>query len=234
MIMAKNVSIATPSHWLSKESQSSSIFSTFNHYVVPNGVDSKVYNTVDKDSARAKLGLPSDKKIVLFVSDSLKTSRKGFAVLMDALHQLKARGEYLLCMIGSGETEHIAAELATHSLGYIHNEEAISEAYSAADIFVIPSLADNLPNTVLESLMCGTPVVGFPVGGIVDMIQHGKNGLLCSEVSSTSLAESLQLAFSGNFTFDSAEIRKDAIKRYDIRMQVRNYADLYRKISKHD
>jgi glycosyltransferase involved in cell wall biosynthesis len=82
--------------------------------------------------------------------------------------------------------------------------------------------------------MCGTPVVGFPVGGIVDMIQHGKNGLLCSEVSSASLAESLQLAFSGNFTFDSAEIRKDAIKRYDIRMQVRNYADLYRKISKHD
>ena len=89
---------------------------------------------------------------------------------------------------------------------------------------------DNLPNTVLESLMCGTPVIGFPVGGIPDMIQDGFNGLLTTEISVISLIKTLTKFLSLTEKFDRNRIRKEAIKKYDQKIQAKKYIDLFQKI----
>ena len=103
-------------------------------------------------------------------------------------------------------------------------------AYSAADLFVIPSLMDNLPNTVIESLLCGVPVISFPVGGMLDMIKHKKNGCIASEISVEALANSINNFFDNGVELSAEEIRKDAIDRYDISVQVKNMIQLYNDV----
>jgi glycosyltransferase involved in cell wall biosynthesis len=108
----------------------------------------------------------------------------------------------------------------------------MSIAYSASDVFVIPSLMDNLPNTVLESLMCGTPVIGFPVGGIPDMIQDGENGLLTQDISVSSLLETLIKFLNSSELFDRNKIRENAVKKYDQKLQAGSYIKLFDSILK--
>ena len=106
----------------------------------------------------------------------------------------------------------------------------MSLAFSASDAFIIPSLMDNLPNTVLESLMCGTPVIGFPVGGIPDMVIDGENGILAKEISVQALQEAMCLFFETSDGFDINKIRKDAINRYDLSIQAKKYIRLFKDI----
>src|SRR5690606_34148665 len=100
------------------------------------------------------------------------------------------------------------------------------------DVFVIPSLMDNLPNTVLESLMCGTPVIGFPVGGITDMVQDGDNGLLTKTITSTALLDSIQMFLESMDTFNRERIRENALKKYDLKVQADAYIKLFKTILK--
>jgi glycosyltransferase involved in cell wall biosynthesis len=108
----------------------------------------------------------------------------------------------------------------------------MSVVYSAADVFVIPSLMDNLPNTVLESLMCGTPVIGFPVGGIPDMIQNGENGFITEEISVNSLVNTINKFLDNPNCFNKVEIRNNAVKKYDQKVQSKKYIDLFESILK--
>lgn len=115
-------------------------------------------------------------------------------------------------------------------LGAINDELLMSVAYSAADVFVIPSLMDNLPNTVLESLMCGTPVIGFPVGGILDMVKHEENGYLANEISADALKHEIEKFLNNSNQLKANEIRKNAINKYDLNIQAQNYINLYRSL----
>jgi glycosyltransferase involved in cell wall biosynthesis len=115
-------------------------------------------------------------------------------------------------------------------LGSISDERLMSIIYSAADVFVIPSLMDNLPNTVLEALMCGTPVIGFPVGGIPDMVQNGFNGLISHEVNSHSLFETIEIFLNTKDSYNSDEIRIDALSKYSTHIQAKKYLKLYKNI----
>lgn len=225
------LTIVTPSRWLRSESESSTLFRGLTHYQIPNGLDSRLYKPVDRQAARNLLGLPADKQIMLFVSDSLETRRKGFALLLEAIHTLPDKERFVLCSIGATGSVEFPAGIAVYELGYIKNVETICSAFSAADLFIIPSLMDNLPNTVLESLMCGTPVIGFPTGGIPDMIQAGKNGLLCDEVSAHSLARAINQYFEQyQGCFDRDAIRQQAIQQYDVQIQARAYLSLYERV----
>jgi glycosyltransferase involved in cell wall biosynthesis len=115
-------------------------------------------------------------------------------------------------------------------LGAISDERLMSIVYSAADVFIIPSLMDNLPNTVLEALMCGTPVIGFPIGGIPDMLQNGFNGLVTSEVNSLSLCETIEIFLKTKDSFNRDEIRNNALSKYSYHIQAKNYLKLYKSI----
>ena len=140
-----------------------------------------------------------------------------------------ANPNLVLCAIGE-KNNNLEAIDNVLELGSIYDEKLMSVAYSAADVFVIPSLMDNLPNTVLESLMCGTPVIGFPVGGIPDMIQDGVNGFITKEISVDSLVETINKFLNNPSCFNKTEIRENAIKKYDQKVQSEKYIDLYTKI----
>lgn len=225
-----NLSIVAPSQWLADEAKKSDAFKNRQVHCIPYGLNSEVFKPRDREYSRELLNIPKDKKVVLFVADSITNNRKGYAYLKKAIKQIE-RDDVVLCAIGhtNGHLENISNVL---ELGTIYDERLMSIAYSAADVFVIPSLMDNLPNTVLESLMCGTPVIGFPAGGITDMVQHGINGLLTKEISVNALLESLENFLNSIKSFDRTKIRTEAVKKYDLKIQASAYTDLYRDILK--
>ena len=186
---ATNLTIVAPSQWLADEARKSEVFKNRRVLRIPYGLDSEIFKPVDRAYSREIFNIPTDKKVILFVADSISNNRKGFIFLKKAFEQL-TQDDVILCAIGQKNGE-LASLNNVLELGPIYDERLMSVVYSAADVFVIPSLMDNLPNTVLESLMCGTPVIGFPVGGIPDMIEHGKNGLLTKDVSVSGLKDTL-------------------------------------------
>ena len=221
--------IASPSNWLMQSSANSKALSKFKHKLVPYGIDSKIYTLKNKQACKQNLGLPANKKIILFVAYLVDNVRKGFNLLLESLAMIN-KNEYAICTVGAKTPETNFTDIDFYQLGYIDNEVKLSEAYNAADVFVIPSLADNLPNTVLESLMCGTPVIAFPVGGIPDMVQHGENGLLCEALNANALAQSIN-EFAVCTTIKSAnEISKAAYKKYDEKVQIDNYMNIYKEL----
>lgn len=223
-----NLTIVAPSEWLAEQARMSEVFKDIPVFCIPYGLDSELYAPRDKDFSRSILNIPKNKKVILFVADSIDNNRKGFVFLKKALERL-ADSNLVLCAIGNkyGNLESIDN---VFELGPIFDERLMSIAYSAADLFVIPSLMDNLPNTVLESLMCGTPVIGFPEGGIPDMIQDGVNGFITKEISLDSLVETFNKFLDNPNCFNKTEIRQNALKKYDQKVQAKKYIDLFNSI----
>ncbi len=223
-----NLTIVAPSKWLAEEAKKSLVFSSKSVLHIPYGLDSNIFMPRDRNYSRSVFNIPFDKKVLVFVADSISSHRKGFAYLQRAFQQLK-RDDVVLCAIGdSNDTLDVGNNII--ELGPIYDERLMSMVYSAADAFIIPSLMDNLPNTVLESLMCGTPVIGFPVGGIPDMIYNGQNGLISKDISVSSLLESLNLFFEMDGTFDRAKIRDEAVKDYNLSVQANRYVNLFKSL----
>jgi glycosyltransferase involved in cell wall biosynthesis len=223
-----NLTIVTPSEWLAEEARKSEVFKNRLVFCIPYGLDSKVFSPRGKNYSRDLLNIQKDKQVILFVADSIDKNRKGFIFLKKAFEQL-ANPNLVLCAIGE-KNNNLEAIDNVLELGSVYDEKIMSVAYSAADVFVIPSLMDNLPNTVLESLMCGTPVIGFPVGGIPDMIQDGVNGFITKEISVDSLVETINKFLNNPSCFSEVEIRNNAIKKYDQKVQSERYIDLFSKI----
>jgi glycosyltransferase involved in cell wall biosynthesis len=225
-----NLTIVSPSQWLAKEAKESVVFKSVTIHCIPYGLDAEVFKPRDKVYSKNLLGIPKDKRVVLFVADSISNNRKGFVFLKEAFQQMQM-DNVVLCAIGN-KMEDIEYINNIIELGPINDERLMSVAYSAADVFVIPSLMDNLPNTVLESLMCGTPVIGFPVGGIPDMVQDGINGLLAKEISVNALVEVLNTFLNTMDNFDRDSIRSKAVMKYDLKIQANSYINLFGNILK--
>lgn len=223
-----NLTIVAPSQWLANEARKCTIFQGRDVYCIPNGLNSEIFSPKDKDYSRTLLNIPRDKKVLLFVADSIANSRKGFIFLKKALEKIEDPN-LILCAIGKTEST-VSSINNIIELGSINDEVLLSYVYSAADVFIIPSLMDNLPNTVLESLFCGTPVIGFPIGGIPDMIQDGTNGYLTENISVQSLIKTIQKFLENPHVFNRKEIREDAVKKYDQSIQAKKYLELFENI----
>jgi glycosyltransferase involved in cell wall biosynthesis len=223
-----NLTIVAPSRWLYEEAQKSTVFNKLKVHCIPYGINSEIFQPRDKIYSRDILNIPKDKMVLLYVADSINNHRKGYAYLKKALDMIK-RDDIVLCAVGSKNSD---LELMNNikELGAISDERLMSIVYSAADVFIIPSLMDNLPNTVLEALMCGTPVIGFPIGGIPDMLQNGFNGLVTSEVNSLSLCETIEIFLKTKDSFNRDEIRNNALSKYSYHIQAKNYLKLYKSI----
>ena len=126
---------------------------------------------------REALGISIHAKVVLFVADGANDPRKGFRFLASAMEDSESHSEILPLSVGQGKPVEFRRFPHVH-VQTIGDDRLLSFIYSCADVFVVPSLQDNLPNTVLESMACGTPVVGFRAGGIAEAIHDGKTGLL--------------------------------------------------------
>ena len=228
-----NLSIVTPSKWLYESSRKSELFGRFPHHHIPYGYDTSIFKPYDKRFCREVLGLPQDKILLLFVSDLVGNNRKGFAYLLRAIEQLNESmlAKVSLCAIGAGgiASNSKYAESVTQ-LGQIHDERLMAMAYSAADAFVIPSLEDNLPNTMIESLLCGTPVIGFNTGGIPESVVDGVNGYICPEISVSGLITTIEKFIDKPHTFEEEEIASRAKEQYGLEKQAEAYASLFGRI----
>jgi glycosyltransferase involved in cell wall biosynthesis len=188
--------IVTPSRWLGDLAQNSPLLGRFPVSVIPNAIDTNVFRPVDKQLARQLLGLPAERKIILFGALRATTEeRKGYRFLVDALMKLSAGAsddKLTAAVLGASRPKEVP-DLGMESifLGTMSDDVSLALAYSAADVLVAPSSQENLSNAVMESLSCGTPVVAFRIGGMPDMIAHENNGYLAKPFDTADLANGL-------------------------------------------
>lgn len=234
------LTVITPSSWLQECVRASSLFGQQEVHTIFNPIDSMLFKPADREVACHNLGLDPSKKYILFGAATMKNVLKGFNYFLEAI-QLIAREPDVVCDVeillfgkASGDVvQHFP--IKTRNIAFVQSTQTIADLYSVAHLFVIPSLQDNLPNTIIESMFCGTPVVGFRTGGIPEMIDHKVNGYLADHQSSPDLAKGMSwILTSDSYDRLSAETRDLAVKRFSMDDSVERHMDLYRSIIKKD
>lgn len=189
-----NIYYVACSRWLESEAKSSALLKGQKITSIPNPIDTHIYKKGNKQEARQRLGLPLDKKLILFASQRVTNVNKGMSYLVDACRQLGDLTKDLCeVVILGGHAEEVLEQLPmkAHPLGYINDEQRVVDVYNAADVFVLPSLSENLPNTIMEAMACGVPCVAFKVGGIPEEIDHLKNGYVAAYRDAADLAKGI-------------------------------------------
>ncbi len=228
---ANNLYIVAPSCWLLESSQNSELFGRFPHYHIPYGFPTDIFRPYNKAFCREILGIPLNKTVLLFVADSVDNSRKGYMYLQKSLENISKIYQENIFLVAVGSKSNVNSQKNNIlELGKIIDERIMSIAYNAADAFIIPSLEDNLPNTMIESILCGTPVLGFPTGGILDVIKNSENGYICDEISVLSLIKSIELFLDNPYIFDNQDIAQKAKQKYSLQLQAESYTKLYKSL----
>jgi glycosyltransferase involved in cell wall biosynthesis len=215
------IKIIAPSQWLLKRSMQSVLFSRFQHQLIRNVVDGEKFILLDRLKSRTEFNLPFDKRIILFVANDIDNPRKGIAYLK---HAMEFFPHAIVCGIGKNNSTLDFKNFV--DMGYITDSNKLASLFNAVDVFVLPSLAENFPNTICESLLCGTPVVGFDIGGIPELINNN-NGRLAVYKDVTSLVSSIEEIFKNPEKFDRIEIRNAALKMFDTSDVVKNHLEIY-------
>lgn len=231
--------VVATSHWLAAMARSSSLFKDQRIEVIPNGIDTDKYKPLDKCAAREAYNLPQDKHLVLFSAFSATTDkRKGNHLLVPALNKMAQAGwgeRTELVIIGATAPENPPdLGMKVHYMGNFHDEISQVLLYSAADVTVAPSMQENLSNTVIESLSCGTPVVAFNIGGMPDMIDHQGSGYLVHPFEPDDLAAGMMWVLENETRHDmlAQHSRKTVVERFDIKTVANRYLALYQDILK--
>ncbi len=222
--------IVTPSLWLAGKVQRSTLAGALSIQCIPNGVDLSVFCPTDQASARETLGVPHGAKVLLFVAAKVTQGRKGLAYLYKALHLLRQTKELVVLTVGSAgrDLDEIPGYEQIH-LGQLTEESRINLAYCAADLYVLPTLADNQPLTAVESLASGTPVVCFDVGGLPEMVQHMRTGYLarCGDAADLATGMRMLLEDDGLRARMRSNSRDFALAHYALEEQANRYVEIY-------
>jgi glycosyltransferase involved in cell wall biosynthesis len=198
MLEHHSITFVACSRWLESEARQSSLFTNQKVVSIPNPIDTHLYKVKEKSEARKCLQLPVDKNVILFVSQRATNRNKGMNYLVEACNLMASQHpemtEKTCVAILGGQAEEVARLLPFECcpLGYVSDEHCIVDIYNAADVFVLPSLSENLPNSIMEALACGVPCVGFKVGGIPEEIDHQKNGYVAAYRDAQDLARGIQ------------------------------------------
>lgn len=189
------MTIVAPSSWIRNLAAQSPLLGQFPIVQVPNGLDGREFFPRDRLAARATLGLPAERRIILFSAHVLDHNpRKGGELLIAALNRRPPPPGTILALMGEGgETWIDRVPCEVRLLGFCREAEAMATCYAAADIVAVPSVLENLPNTLIESLACGRAVVAVDSGGMKDGIRHGGTGYLARAGDTDDLAAGIQL-----------------------------------------
>jgi len=226
-----NLHLVTPSQWLAQEARRSSLLGQHPVTVIPYGLDTEIFQPRDSRAAREVLGLPQEAKIILFLADRATEARKGFRHLIEALSGIEGQSSLFLLYLGRGHVE-LPPNLPKTRLEYEGNDRLLSMIYSSADVFVLPALQDNLPNTILEAQACGVPVVAFSTGGIPDLVRDGVDGRLVTCGDTRALRDAILCTVQDDDgrRIMGANARSKVEQEYNSETQARRYLELYRSM----
>lgn len=201
---------------------------------IPNPIDIDKYLPGNKQQARKKLQVPEDSFILLFTAANIHDKRKGFELLYRALKICNEKG-YLpkktrLVIAGKSKNDYSSFPYSPISLGLIESEEEMVSLYQSADVFVIPSLQDNLPNTVVEALACGTPVCGFKTGGIPELVIQNETGVLSVSTEASNLARALRDIAESDLAKMGENARKLIVDNYSELVVATQYETLFQEL----
>lgn len=225
-----NLTVVAPSRWLATCAMQSSLFKNVPVVCIPNGVPTDVYAPYDAIQAKKEFfNIEPQVKLIVFIADSLENHRKGFIYLVKALQRYSPPQE--LCLVAIGSLDTTCTHDVKHRVvmtGHLEDENILRFLYTMADVLVIPSIEDNLPNTVLEAMACGTPVVGYDIGGIPDMVEHGVTGCLAKPASIDSLCEGIDyILFHPEHEGMRRKCRARAESRYSLQVHASRFISLY-------
>jgi glycosyltransferase involved in cell wall biosynthesis len=233
-----NLTIVTCSEWLAQRARKSSLFKNRTVVSIPNPIDTSVFVPLPKHEARKELKLSTSKKYILFTAMRIDAPKKGFSYFKEALEILAKDERFdnstteLLIFGQADQTDFESLPLKVNFLGKLNAVEQIVRVYSSASVFVTPSLEENLPNTIMEALACGTPAVGFAVGGIPEMIDHNQNGYLAIYKDSRDLAKGIkQVLESIDYESLSQNARHKVMGHYSEEVVATRYANLYEQLT---
>ena len=236
MVADENIYYVACSHWLESEAKRSALLKGQKITSIPNPIDTHIYKKGDRVEARKRLGLPLDRKLILFASQRVTNENKGMSYLIESCLLLSTQYPEMKDQTGivilGGHAEELVGQLPfeTFPLGYVNDEQRIVDVYNAADVFVLPSLSENLPNTIMEAMACGVPCVGFKVGGISEEIDHLHNGYVAAYRQAGDLAKGIWWVLSEadyDVLSDSA-IHKVA-QHYSQQSVALRYLDVYQQ-----
>ncbi|MBW4575270.1 MAG: glycosyltransferase family 4 protein [Aphanothece sp. CMT-3BRIN-NPC111] len=226
-----NLTIVTLSKWLTEQAKQS-MLKCFPIHHIPNGIDTEAYQPLDPQQCRFLLGIPADKKVLMFGAATLTDTRKGGDLLVKALSSFpeSLKAETVLLTFGNGgEAISESVGMQTLNLGYVSSDRLKSIAYSAVDLFLFPTRADNLPLVLQESMACGTPMVSFKVGGVPDMVRPDITGYLATPGDAEDFCNGIVQLLEDKSVREkmSQHCREIALKEYPLELQAQRYIELY-------
>ena len=229
---AHRLIIAAPSRWLAELAKK-----RFGGVVrvewIPNTVETDIFRPIqDRAAVRRSLELPEDERIVMASAVSLDEPRKGIRYLFEALDSIRNQGRPVRLLL-VGATHAGAPTYGVTCVGSIRDKALLNLYYNAADVFVLPSLADNMPNTLVEALAAGTPSVVFDVGGCPEVVRDGETGFVARAGDVDSLRDCLLKVISqesGAPLEMRIRCRGVAETEYALHLQGKRYAELFSEL----
>ncbi len=226
------------SRWLEAMAKKSALLQGHTVTNIPNAINTNLFKPRAKKFAREKLHLPADKKLLLFGSMKITDKRKGIEYLIEACKLLAQQEPELSQQLGvvvlGSQAEQCKSlfPFPIYPMNYVSNEKELVDIYNAVDLYVTPSLQDNLPNTIVEAMACGIPCVGFNVGGIPQMIDHLHNGYVARYKSAEDLANGICWTLTeGDYDVLSSEAHRKAVTTYSEVTVANQYIRIYNHIT---
>lgn len=234
MLDGQHISFVACSQWLAGEAQRSALLQGQPVQSIPNPINTHVYHPGNRQAARERLQLPANDRLILFVSQRATNPNKGMQYLAEACQHLAESHpdmvDHTAVVVLGGHADEVVAQLPfrAYPLGYVSDEQRIVSVYQAADVFVLPSLSENLPNTIMEAMACALPSVAFRIGGIPEEIDHRQNGYVADYRSATDLARGLYWALCES---DAEHVAAACLKKvahcYSQQSVARQYIEVY-------
>jgi len=232
----QNLTIIGLSRWIMNLSKESSLLKNKKHINLPNPIDTSLYKPFDKYKARELWNLPKDKKLILFGAiNPLGNVVKGFKELSEALKLLDLENVEFVVFGGNKPKNPVDFKFKTNYVGRLYDDISLVTLYSAVDVMIVPSLQENLSNSIMESLSCATPVVAFNIGGNSDMIEHKKNGYLAKPFDVRDLANGIEWVLNldeNQYNKLAQNAREKVLNEFDSKVVAKKYINLYESILK--
>lgn len=221
------------SKWLMNRAVKSQLLQQRKVLSIPNPINIMLYHPLDKQQAREQFGLPINKTLLLFGALNVMDERKGIDFLIKALRLLPSDSVELVVFGQVKDQIEEMLPVRIHAMGYLSDDQKIAQLYSAVDMFVTSSLEENLPNTIMEAMACGTPCVGFQTGGIPEMIDHEQNGYVAHYQDAKDLAKGIQWVINHP---DPEALRQACVEKvrthYAEEVVAQQYIKLYEQLLK--